>query len=266
MKKLENRVAIITGGAGSIGKTTAKLFFEAGAKVVLVDLVEADLKKAIAQISAELGGETGGADIGKENIMYCVSDVTNAADVKQYVEKTVENYGKIDIFFNNAGIEGVVMPIIEYPEEEFDKVLAVNVKGTWLGNKYVLPHMNDGGSIIMTSSVSGLLGSPNVSAYITSKHAVVGIMRATAIEAAPRKIRVNSVHPSPVDNRMMRSFEDGFAAGHGEDVKKTLEASIPLGRYAEPVEVARLVLFLASDDSLFITGTTQVVDGGLCVQ
>jgi NAD(P)-dependent dehydrogenase (short-subunit alcohol dehydrogenase family) len=266
MKKLENRVAIITGGAGSIGKTTAKLFFEAGAKVVLVDLVEADLKKAIAQISAELGGETGGTVIIKENIMYCVADVTNAADVQRYVNETVKNYGKIDVFFNNAGIEGVVMPITEYPEEVFDKVLSVNVKGTWLGNKYVLPHMNDGGSIIMTSSVAGLLGSPNVSAYITSKHAVVGIMRATAIEAAPRKIRVNSVHPSPVDNRMMRSLEDGFANGHGEDVKKTLEATIPLRRYAEPVEVAQLVLFLASDDSQFITGTTQVVDGGLCVQ
>jgi NAD(P)-dependent dehydrogenase (short-subunit alcohol dehydrogenase family) len=265
MKKLENRVAIITGGAGSIGKITAKLFFEAGAKVVLVDLVEADLKKAIAEMSAELGGETG-ADIGRENITYCVADVTNTADVRNYVNETVEAYGKIDIFFNNAGIEGVVMPIAEYPEEVFDKVIAVNVKGVWLGNKYVLPHMNDGGSIIMTSSVAGLTGSPNVSAYITSKHAVVGIMRATAVEAAPRKIRVNSVHPSPVDNRMMRSLEEGFSKGHAAEVKKTLEATIPLGRYAEPVEIARLVLFLASDDSQFITGTTQIVDGGLCVQ
>jgi NAD(P)-dependent dehydrogenase (short-subunit alcohol dehydrogenase family) len=265
MKKLENRVAIITGGAGSIGKTTAMLFLEAGAKVVLVDLVEADLKKAIAVMSAELGGETG-LNTAAENITYFVADVTNAADVQQYVNKTVETYGKIDIFFNNAGIEGVVMPIIEYPEDVFDNVMSVNVKGVWLGNKYVLPHMNEGGSIILTSSVSGILGSPNVSAYITSKHAVVGIMRATAVEAAHRKIRVNSIHPSPVDNRMMRSFEDGYAEGHGEDVKKTLEATIPLRRYAEPVDVARLVLFLASDDSQFITGTTQVVDGGLCVQ
>ncbi len=265
MKRLENRVAIITGGAGSIGKTTAKLLLEEGAKVVLVDLVEADLKKAIAVMNAELGGETG-SNIAAENITYCVADVTKASDVQQYVNKTVEIYGKIDVFFNNAGIEGVVMPIIGYPEDVFDEVMAVNVKGVWLGNKYVLPHMNDGGSIIMTSSVSGIVGSPNVSAYITSKHAVVGIMRATAVEAAPRKIRVNSVHPSPVDNRMMRSFEDGFASGHGEDVKKTLEATIPLGRYAEPIEIARLVLFLASDDSQFITGTTQIVDGGLCVQ
>ena len=173
---------------------------------------------------------------------------------------------KIDIFFNNAGIEGVVMPITEYPEDVFDKVIAINVKGVWLGNKYVLPHMNDGGSIIMSSSVAGVVGSPKVSAYITSKHAVVGIMRATAVEAAHRKIRVNTVHPSPVDNRMMRSLEDGFAEGHGADVKKTLEGTIPLGRYAEPIEIAQLVLFLASDDSQFITGTTQIIDGGLCVQ
>ncbi len=265
MKKLENRVAIVTGGAGSIGREAAKLFFEAGAKVILVDLVEADLKKAIAIMAAAIGGETG-ADIGKENITYCVADVTSSVDIQLYVQKTVETYGKIDIFFNNAGIEGEVMPITEYPEDVFDKVIAVNVRGVWLGNKYVLPHMNDGGSIIMTSSVSGILGSPNVSAYITSKHAVVGIMRATAVEVAPRRIRVNSIHPSPVDNRMMRSFEDGFAAGHGADVKKTLEAHIPLRRYAEPIEIARLVLFLASDDSQFITGTTQIIDGGLCVQ
>lgn len=253
MKKLENKVAVITGGAGSIGKTTAQLFLEEGAKVLLVDLDETALKKAVE----ELGGK---------NIKYSAANVTKSADVQRYVEEAVNAFGKIDIFFNNAGIEGVVMPITDYPEDVFDKVIAVNVKGVWLGNKYALPHMNDGGSIIMTSSVAGIVGSPNVSAYITSKHAVVGIMRATAVEAARRKIRVNSVHPSPVDNRMMRSLEEGFAAGHGAEVKKTLEATIPLGRYAEPVEIARLVLFLASDDSQFITGTTQVVDGGLCVQ
>jgi len=126
--------------------------------------------------------------------------------------------------------------------------------------------MNDGGSIIMTSSVAGILGFAGLSAYVTSKHAVVGIMRTTAIEAAPRKIRVNSVHPSPVNNRMMRSIEESASPGHGAEVKQQFEASIPLGRYAEPIEIAKLVLFLASDDSQFITGTTQVIDGGLAVQ
>jgi NAD(P)-dependent dehydrogenase (short-subunit alcohol dehydrogenase family) len=252
MKLLENKVAIITGGAGSIGKTTAKLFLEEGAKVWLVDMNEEALKKTVD----ELGGK---------NVKYTAADVTNAADVQRYVNDAVNAFGKIDVFFNNAGIEGVVKPIEDYPEEIFDKVIAVNVKGVWLGAKYVLPQMNDGGSMILTSSVAGINGSPNVSAYITSKHAVVGIMRATAVEAASRKIRVNSVHPSPVDNRMMRSLEEGFAPGQAEAAKKELEKSIPLGRYAKPEEIGKLVLWLASDDSAFITGTTQIIDGGLSV-
>jgi len=253
MKKLENKVAIVTGGAGSIGKTTAGLFLDEGAKVLLVDLDEDSLKKAVEEL-------------GRIDVKYCVADVTKSADVQRYVTQAVEAFGKIDIFFNNAGIEGVVKPIVDYPEEIFDKVIAVNVRGVWLGNKYVLPQMNDGGSIIISSSVAGLLGSPNVSAYITSKHACVGIMRATSVEAAPRKIRVNSVHPSPVDNRMMRSLEEGFSPGQGTAVKEQLELTIPLGRYAQPIEIAKLVLFLAGDDSLFITGTTQVIDGGINVQ
>ncbi|MDZ4793266.1 MAG: SDR family NAD(P)-dependent oxidoreductase [Bacteroidota bacterium] len=253
MKKLQNKVAIITGGAGSIGKITAKLFLEEGAKVMLVDFKEDALKTTIQELNSE-------------QVKYCVTDVSKSVDVQHYINETVKMFGKIDIFFNNAGIEGVVKPIIDYPEEIFDKVISVNVKGIWLGNKYALPQMKDGGSIIMTSSLSGILGSINLSAYITSKHAVVGIMRATAIEAAPQKIRVNSVHPGPVNNRMMRSIEEGEVAGHAEEVKKHLENTIPFGRYAEPSEIAKLVLFLASDDSYYITGTTQVIDGGISAQ
>jgi NAD(P)-dependent dehydrogenase (short-subunit alcohol dehydrogenase family) len=253
MKRLENKVAIITGGAGSIGKTTAKLFLEEGAKVFLVDVNEQELRS----VEAELEGS---------RIKYCVADVSKAEDVQHYVNEAVKEFGKIDIFFNNAGIEGVVKPLIDYPDEMFDKIMAINVRGMWLGNKYVLPQMNDGGSIIMTSSVAGIVGFAGLGAYVTSKHAVVGIMRVSALEAAPRKIRVNSVHPSPVNNRMMRSIEEGASAGHAEQVKKQFEASIPLGRYAEPIEIAKLVEFLASDDSQFITGTTQVIDGGLVVQ
>ncbi|KAB7731080.1 glucose 1-dehydrogenase [Rudanella paleaurantiibacter] len=254
MKKLKGKVAVITGGAGSIGKITAKLFLDEGARVMLVDLSEEALKSA----ADELGGS--------EQVAWCAADVSQSADVQQYVNQTVERFGKIDVFFNNAGIEGVVKPIEDYPEDVFDKIVAVNIKGVWLGAKYVLPQMNDGGSMIITSSVAGINGSPFVSAYITSKHANVGIMRAVAVEAAPRKIRVNSVHPSPVDNRMMRSLEEGFAPGHGTEAKKGLEATIPLGRYAQPEEIGQLVLFLASDDSKFITGTMQVIDGGLSVK
>lgn len=253
MKKLINKIAIITGGSGSIGKHTAKLFLEEGAKVMLIDLSEDDLKKTTKEL-------------GSEHIAYVVADVSKTQDVQRYVYETVKLYGKIDVFFNNAGIEGLVKPITEYPDDEFEHLMDVNVKGVWLGNKYVLPHMNEGGSIILTSSVAGLLGFANMSAYVTSKHAIVGIMRATAIEAAPLKIRVNSVHPSPVNNRMMRSIEEGASAGHAEKVKTQFEATIPIGRYAEPIEIAKLVLFLASDDSQFITGTTQVIDGGMCAQ
>lgn len=252
MRRLENKIALITGGAGSIGKQTAKIFLEEGAKVFLVDLNEDELRK-----TAE--------ELGSENVQFCVADVSKSVDVQRYVDETVKAYGKIDVFFNNAGIEGVVKPIEEYPEEIFDKVISVNVKGVWLGAKYALPKMNDGASMIITSSVAGLNGSPGVSAYITSKHAVVGIMRATAVEAASRKIRVNSVHPSPVDNRMMRSLEEGFAPGAAQEAKKELEKTIPLGRYAKVDEISKAVLFLASDDSQFITGTTVVVDGGLSV-
>lgn len=253
MKQLENKVAIITGGAGSIGKATAKLFLEEGAKVLLVDIDETQLKEVTN-------------DLGSKNVSFYVADVSKAIEVEGYVNEAVKLFGKIDVFFNNAGIEGVVKPIVDYPEDVFDKVMAVNVKGIWLGSKYVLPQMNEGGSIIMTSSVAGILGFAGLGAYVTSKHAVVGIMRTLAIEAAPLKIRVNSVHPSPVNNRMMRSIEEGAAAGHGDEVQKQFEASIPLKRYAEPLEVAQLVLFLASDSSKYITGTTEVIDGGMSAQ
>lgn len=250
MKALNNKVAIITGGAGSIGKSTAELFLREGAKVVLVDLNEAQLKQVVK-------------DLNSDQVDYVAADVTKAADVANYVDVTVKRFGKIDIFFNNAGIEGVVRPITEYPEDVFDKVIAVNVKGMWLGCKYTLPHMNDGGSIIITSSVAGIAGTPDVSAYVTSKHAVVGLMRTVALEAAPRKIRVNSIHPSPVDNRMMRSLEDGFAPGQGAAAKKGFEQHIPLGRYAQPEEIAQLAGWLAGDQSKFITGTQQIIAGGM---
>ena len=250
MKKLENKTAIITGGAGSIGRATAALFLEEGAKVLLVDLDKEALKKTAYELE-------------NKNVSWCAADVTNTEDVIRYVNEAKKAFGSVDIFFNNAGIEGVVKPVTEYPEDVFDKVMAVNVKGVWLGNKYTVPLMANGGSIIMSSSVAGLSGTPNVSAYVASKHAIVGLMRNLTFEVADRKIRVNTINPSPVDSRMMRSLEDGFAPGQGNKAKKGFEETIPLGRYAKPEEIAKAVLFLASDDSQFITGTTQVIDGGM---
>lgn len=250
MKKLDNKVAVITGGSGAIGATTAKLFLQEGAKVVLVDINEEALNNTKSLLDSE-------------NVSIFKANVTNAEEVQGYVNHTVETFGKIDIFFNNAGVEGIVKPITEYPEEEFDKVININIKGVWLGMKYVLPQMNEGGSIINTSSVAGLKGFPSMTAYVTSKHAVIGLSRTVALEAAPRKIRVNTIHPSPVDNRMMRSLEEGYAPGQGEAVKKDFEESIPLKRYATNDDIAKAVLFLASDESQFITGSKLLVDGGM---
>lgn len=250
MARLDGKVAVITGGSGAIGSTTAKLFLKEGAKVVLVDINEEALSKTAAEL-------------GSSDVSYIAADVTKADDVQKYVQHTVKTFGKIDVFFNNAGVEGVVQPIEDYPEGVYDKVMAVNVKGVWLGAKYVLPEMNEGGSMINTSSVAGLAGSPSVTPYVASKHAVVGLTRAVAVEAAPRKIRVNSIHPSPVDNRMMRSLEEGYAPGAAAEAKKGFEQAVPLKRYATNEDIANAVLFLASDESKFVTGTKIVVDGGM---
>lgn len=253
MKKFKDKVVVITGGAGGIGKSTASAFLEEGASVVLVDVDQEELDK----VEKEL-------DSGR---VLCVqSDVSRPEDVKKYVDATVEKFGRIDVFFNNAGIEGVVKPIAEYPVETFDKVFAVNVRGAWLGLKYVIPVMTkngNGGSIIITSSVAGLTGTANVSAYIGSKHALVGIMKSTALEMAPHNIRVNAINPAPVNNRMMRSLEKGFAGDGADKAREQFEQMIPLGRYAENEEIAALVLFLADERSSFITGSTYRIDGGM---
>lgn len=252
-KRIQGKVAVITGGAGGIGLETANRFIEEGAKgVLLVDLNEEQLKDAAKSIESD-------------RVKYFKADVSNSDDVKAYTDKAIQEFGKIDILFLNAGIEGVVKPLTEYPEEMYDKVLSVNVKGVWLGLKHAFPHMkeNGGGSVIITSSVAGLQGTPNVMAYVTSKHAVIGSMKVAALEGAEHGIRVNTIHPSPVDNRMMRSLEEGFAPGAAEEAKKGFEQTIPLKRYADNSDIASLALFLASDDSSFITGSAYSIDGGM---
>lgn len=248
MGKLLGKVAIITGGAGGIGKVTAERFLREGAKVVLVDLFEESLLQAKEEL----------ASFGE--VLTIKADVSKELDVQNYVAKAVERFGKIDVFFNNAGIEGKVAPLVDQKVEDFDKVISVNVRGIFLGLKYVLPVMTQQGygSVINTSSVAGLAGSPGISPYIASKHAVVGLTKAAALEVAKSNIRVNSIHPSPVNTRMMRSLEEGWNADE-EKVAKT----IPLRRYGESDDIANLVLFLASDESSFITGAQYRIDGGM---
>lgn len=245
MARLDNKVAVITGGGGSIGRTAAELFVQEGAKVLLVDIAEDALKEAVQAI-------------GEDKASYAVADVTKPEEVEAYMQTAVDRYGAIDIFLNNAGVEGKVAPIVDYPVDVFDQVMAVNVKGMWLGMKYAMPHMQErGGSVVITSSVAGLQGTPGVSAYVVSKHAVIGLMRTAALEGAANKIRVNSIHPAPIDNRMMDSLEKGLGVS-----QEDLSQQIPMGRYGEPIEVARMMLFLASDESEYVTGGMFTVDGG----
>ena len=251
MNRLEGKVAVITGGAGGIGKAAGKLFVKEGADVLLVDLDEDALKSACS-------------GIGSNKVSYCVADVTSSLDNQKMIDTAQERYGAVDVLLANAGIEGDVSSIVEYDEKRFDQVMEVNVKGTFLGLKAAIPAISKrgGGSIIITSSVAGISGVANIAPYVISKHAVIGMMRSAALECAPMNIRVNTVNPSPVETRMMRSLEEGLAPGDAEAAREGIRANIPLGRYAEPEDIAKVMLFLASDDSEFVTGSVYVADGG----
>ena len=257
MARLEGKVALITGATGGIGGAAARLFAEEGARVALVDLDETALRETVRSI-------------GEDKASYTVADVTQPDQTEAYVNEAVNRWGGIDAFLANAGIEGTLSSIPDYPIDMFDRVMAVNVRGVWLGIKYVVPVMQQrgGGSIVITSSTAGIGGTADMSAYTTSKHAVIGLMRTAAIEGAPSGIRVNTVNPSPIETRMMRSIEEMRVAAL-DDTSVTVELAkqsfadrIPLQRYGEPTEVARLMLFLASDDSSFCTGGVYMVDGG----
>lgn len=254
MARLKNKVALITGGSGGIGLAIAQRYANEGASVFLTDLNEDTLKKAVQQV-------------GPSKADYLVADVTKPEDNQRMVEQCVAKFGGLDIFVANAGIEGVVKPITEYDLQTFEKVMAVNVTGVWLGMKYAIPAIakRGGGSIVILSSVAGVIGSPGMSAYIASKHAVIGLMRTAALEAAPMGIRVNTINPGPVETRMMESLETQFAGGDatmGAGVRQQFVERIPLKRYARPEEIANLALFLASEESSYITGQTHLIDGG----
>jgi NAD(P)-dependent dehydrogenase (short-subunit alcohol dehydrogenase family) len=249
---LDGKTCIVTGGAGSLGLAAARLFVDEGARVMLVDLHEAALK-------------TAATGLPPEKTAVAAADVSRADDVRRYVEATVQRFGAIDVLFSNAGNFGTVAPIAAYPEDVFDAVQAVHVKGAFLACKYTVPHMRDGGSIVITSSVAGTTGAPGVYAYITAKHAQIGLMRCLAKELAPRRIRVNTIHPGPIDNTFQLNVEAGIGAASDRDATQMFNEMIPLGRHARPEEVAKSVLYLASDLSSFTTGAMLMVDGGMSV-
>jgi NAD(P)-dependent dehydrogenase (short-subunit alcohol dehydrogenase family) len=167
------------------------------------------------------------------------------------------------VLFSNAGNSGVISPLADYPEEIFDDVYRVHVKGAFLACKYGIPQMNDGGSVIITSSVAGLRGDAGVYGYITAKHAQIGLMRCVAKEAAARGIRVNTIHPGPTQNEFQSGIEHQLSIVLGRDAGRFFDELIPLGRHATPEEIARSVLYLASEQSSFMTGSLLVVDGGM---
>ncbi len=247
------KVALITGGGGGIGRATALGFALRGARVMVVD-ADVDSGRATADIIAQRGGTAA----------FVQADVTKSASVKDYVEKTLAAYGRIDCFFNNAGIEGTVVPTQDYDEAVFDRVIAVNLKGVFLGMQHVLRVMlkQGSGAIVNTASVAGLFGSPGMAAYVASKHGVLGLTKVASTDVAGLGVRVNAVCPGPVETRMMRSLESQRNPNDPAGVHAAYSAGIPTGRYALPEEIAGAVLYLCSDLSGDVTGTHIVIDGG----
>jgi NAD(P)-dependent dehydrogenase (short-subunit alcohol dehydrogenase family) len=248
---MAGKVAIVTGAAGGIGSVTARVLAAAGARLVLVDSDEV----ALTKVASSIGG----------GVRACPADVTDSAAVAAYVRVAVDEFGRLDVLFNNAGIEGEVATIAEADEATFDRVMAINVKGLWLNMKHAIRAMREagnGGCIINNSSGLGHTGLPTLGAYVGSKHAVIGLTRTAALEVGPEGIRVNAICPGPVETRMMTSLEEQGIPDDPASARELYTRAVPLGRYGRPEEVAELVLFLASERSSFINGAALAIDGG----
>jgi NAD(P)-dependent dehydrogenase (short-subunit alcohol dehydrogenase family) len=252
--RLADKVALVTGAGGGIGREVVSLFAMEGAKVVLAGRNDAALRAAATCA-------------GKDAV--CLSaDAADVADNERLVRVAQERFGGLDVLVAGAAIEGPVAPLVDYPVESFDEVLAVNVRGVFLALKHVIPVMKKrgGGSIVILSSVGGIkpLGQ-GLTGYIASKHAVIGLMRTAALECAPFGIRVNCVLPGPTETKMMRRLEEGRSPGAPERAREKTRGNLPFNRYGAPEEVARLILFLASDEASICTGGLYMADGAASI-
>lgn len=253
MARLNNKVVVLTGAGSGIGLEAVKLFAKEGAKLMLAGRNEAALKLAVQAA-------------GAGNAAYVVTDVSKPEDNLRLMKMAEDKFGGVDVFVANAGVEGATAPIVDYPVDAFDQVMAVNVRGVFLGLKYAIPAIRKRGkgAIIITSSIGGIKarGQGN-SAYIASKHAEIGLMRTATTECAPFNIRVNCVLPGPTDTRMIRNIEEGRSPGAPEKAREVILTGLPMKRYGTPEEVARLMVFLASDEASICTGGVYTADGGL---
>src|SRR5271170_7170828 len=246
--QLEGKVALVTGGTSGIGRETAVLFAKAGAKVVVAGRREPEGKETVELVRAT-GGEG----------LFVKTDVSKTSEVEGLVQTTVEKFGRLDVAFNNAGIEGVWVPIVKQSEEDWDRTIEINLKGVWLCLKYEISQMlkqGGGGAIVNMASITGLIGTAGAAAYCASKHGVMGLTKAAALENARSGIRINTVCPAAIETPLAERIFGAPA------VHKYVLSCHPLGRFGRPTEIAEAVLWMCSDRASFMTGQSLVLDGG----
>lgn len=250
---LSGRTALVTGAAGGIGQAVSLALAAAGARVLAVDLALEQAEITAAAVRAQ-GGEA----------LACAADVSDSSAVATCVARAMQAWGRIDILINNAGWQGPIAALADYAEEQFDRVMAINVRGVFLGLKHVLPVMvgQRSGAVVNTGSLASFIGTRHLGPYTASKHAVLGLTKSAALEVARKGVRVNAVCPGPVDTPMLAAIEAAQAPNGTQSLRQQRAASIPDGRYATPREVANLMVYLVSDDASHITGQAIQINGG----
>jgi len=254
MKEFEGKVALITGGSSGMGRTTALAFAQKGAKIVVASRREKEGEETVAMIK----------EIGSEAI-FVKTDITQVIEVENLVNQTINTYARLDYAFNNAGVEGILGPSIEQTESNWNYIIDINLKGVWLSMKYQIPAMlkNGGGAIVNNASIYGLMGLANLSIYCASKHGVIGLTKAVALEQATAGIRINTVCPGIIQTDMV---DRAFGKDDDSEGKVQMAASHPIGRLGKPEEIANAVVWLCSDSASFITGHSLTIDGGYTIQ